>query len=159
MLVGIPVVVEFHCIGKVGLASLLQVAYIKETCAYIESLGYNCQGGSSGSIGEITIYSKVTVNDIQFKYCTLYFYNNTFWKIFYYNTLEEPKTIVSCLERKYDCESDSEDEFYYRNKDLEIQFDGKDLKYISLSVTTSILGDYIRQYPKFCHGKPFLPLR
>ncbi len=20
-------------------------------------------------------------------------------------------------------------------------------------------GDYIRQYPKFCHGKPFLPLR
>ena len=112
---------------------------IKETCAYIESLGYNCQGGSSGSIGEITIYSKVTVNDIQFKYCTLYFYNNTFWKIFYYNTLEEPKTIVSCLERKYDCESDSEDEFYYRNRDLEIQFDGKDLKYISLSVTTSIL--------------------
>lgn len=123
--------VHFGCV-------LGQNADMKEICTYIENLGYNCQGGNSGSIGEITIYSEVTVNDMRFKYCTLYFYNNIFWKIFYYNTIEEPETVVSLLERKYDCESTREDEFYYRNRDLEIQFDGKNLKYISLSVTTSI---------------------
>ena len=46
-------------------------ADIKKSCDYIKSLGYNCQGGSSGSIGEITIYSEVAAEGIKFKYCTL----------------------------------------------------------------------------------------
>lgn len=123
--------VHFGCV-------LGQNVDIKETYAYIKSLGYDCRGGGSGSIGEITIYSKVTVDNIQFEYCTLYFYNNKFWKIFYYNTLQEPESVVSYLEHKYDCESDSGDEFCYQNRDLEIQFEENDLTYISLSVTNSI---------------------
>lgn len=53
--------VHFGCV-------LGQNVDIKETYAYIKSLGYDCRGGGSGSIGEITIYSKVTVDNIQFEY-------------------------------------------------------------------------------------------
>ena len=28
-----------------------------------------------------------------------------------------------------------------------------------MEVNNKTIGDYIRQYPKFCHGKLFLPLR
>lgn len=91
-------------------------------------------------IFETTVVYQYSKEGEPFSGWTMFFYNGRFWKIIYRNIKSEPNAFANKLEKKLIEYSISETEYEYQCGDIYIKFDGKDLSYVSESVTKAIAG-------------------
>lgn len=100
--------------------------------------GNRCHCMSSGKHYSAIIYEDTQIKNGTFKRCTIYFYNNYFWKIVYEDIKTDAQSFANNLEWEYSDYSISDTDYEYKFGDVEVKFDGEDLRYVSNKVTRSM---------------------
>lgn len=131
--------IDRHFFGGVELGVTTQ----REATAQINGLGINCRSGVSGNFGSIMIYRDIEMEGATFSNCTLNFFRGRFWSIVFENIKSDPNALAQRLEDKFASYSISDDEYEYRSRGVELKFDGKRLRYLSISVNNSIANSLI----------------
>lgn len=104
---------------------------------YYEDYAY-C--GGTGDFYQISVYYKCSKEGATFGGCTIDFYKGRFWKISYRDIKNAPQEFANKLENKLRNYSVSDTRYEYQCGDIYVEFDGKDLRYVSESVTKAIAG-------------------
>lgn len=102
---------------------------------FIDHYGDDADCGGTGDFYQIRVYDKRGSDGGVFGFSTIDFYKGRFWKICYSKIYSDPQEFADNLERKYSVYSVSDTRYEYQCGDIYIEFDGKELRYVSESVT------------------------
>ena len=114
---------------------------VEEIGREFRSLYGNCVDyGGSGDFYQIRFYCDYNKEGATFGMFTIDFYKGRFWKVYYEDIQNDPNQFARRLESKFGGYSISATEYEYQYGNINFEFDGDRLLYVSESVSKSMWG-------------------
>lgn len=117
---------------------MLRTATPQETIQKLYGLGFKCDSQSSGYFTRIVTTSGCKFEAAEFNMITFYFFKNKLWSITFEDCQSDPQELGNRIESKYADHSISDTRYEYKDGDVILTFDGRDLVFQSDAILTLI---------------------
>jgi len=117
---------------------MLRTATPQETISKLYGLGFKCDSQSSGYFTRIVTTNGCKFEDADFNMITFYFFKNKLWSITFEDCQSDAQELGNRIESKYGDHSISDTRYEYKDGDVILTFDGRDLVFQSDAILTLI---------------------